>query len=302
MIKQVSLNLRRINIFLTVAKHLSYTKAARELYISQPAITKNIQMLEDELGVCLFNRKGNTIELTHEGKLVYSFGSDIDQQVQNLMYELGQINSKQKGNLRIGASSTISHYFIPPVIARFKESNPGLSISLLSGNTSEINARLNDDLIDVGITEGYRRLNNFDYYSFLNDEIAFISHKNNPVHFPETFSKEKLAELPLVLRETGSGTREVFEKAIKGVGLTLNDLNITITLGSTESIKSYLIDSEALGVFSTSAIRKNEENLFKISRLEKTLVTRRFQFMVKQGSAHKLGKEFIRFSKKYYNL
>lgn len=296
------MNLRRINIFLTVAKHLSYTKAARELFISQPAITKNIQMLEHELGVCLFNRKGNRIELTPEGKLVYSYGIDIDQQIQNLIYELGQINKEQMGKLKIGASSTISQYFIPPIIAQFKKINSSLTISLLSGNTHETNVRLNDDLIDVGITEGYRKLNNFDYIPFLNDEIAFISHTNNSTYIPESLSIKKITELPLVLRETGSGTREVFGKAIKDVGLTLNDLNIVITLGSTESIKSYLTESDALGVFSTSAIRKNEELLFKISRMDKIPIKRCFQFMMKQGSTHKLGKKFIHFSRKHYNL
>ncbi|SHG71567.1 DNA-binding transcriptional regulator, LysR family [Fodinibius roseus] len=281
---------------------MSYTKAARELYMSQPAITKNIQEFEQELGARLFNRKGNSIELTPAGKLAYSYSSDIDQLIQNLTYELGLMNETQAGNLCIGASSTISQYLIPPVIAHFKESYPQTSISLASGNTSEINTQLNDDLIDVGITEGHRKLKNFEYIPFKDDEIAFISHIDSPISIPDIFPKTTLSELPLVIRETGSGTREVFEKALKQLGLTLADLNILISLGSTESIKSFLPGSGAIGVFSTSAIRKGEQASFTFSYLKEYRIPRKFQFVIKHGSAHKLAREFIRFSKRHYNV
>lgn len=282
-----------------MAKHLSYTKAAQELFISQPAISKNIQALEDELGVRLFNRNGNSIELTTAGELAFSYSNDIDRLVQNLTFELGKISDIQTGSLRIGASSTISQYLIPPVIADFKESYPEISISLVSGNTSEINTSLDNESIDVGITEGHRRLINFDYIPFKDDEIGFISHKSSFGNISETLSKENFAELPLVIRETGSGTREVFEKELEQIGLTLSDLNILMSLGSTESIKSFLPNTKAVGVFSTSAIRSSERSQFTISRLKEYTIQRKFRFIVKQGSAHKLAKEFIRFCRRH---
>lgn len=267
--------------------------------MSQPSITKNIQALEQELGVRLFNRKGNSIELTAAGELAYSYSNNIDQLIQNFTYEIGVISNKQTGDLRIGASSTISQYLIPPVIAGFKESHPEITISLVSGNTSEINTNLDSELIDIGITEGHRRLNNFDYTPFRDDEIAFISHGSGPASIPGILTKEALMELPLVIRETGSGTREVFEKALEQVGLTLSDVNVLISLGSTESIKSFLLNTKAIGVFSTSAIRKSERPLFTISRLKEHIIQRTFRFIVKQGSSHKLAKEFIRFCKQH---
>lgn len=296
------MNLRRITIFLTVAKHLSYTKAAEELYISQPAITKNIQALEQIFGVRLFNRKGSGIELTTAGELAYSYSNEIDKLLQNLTYEIDLLSNKQTGNLRIGASSTIAQYLIPSVIAGFKKCHPEVTISLISGNTSEINTNLDNELIDVGITEGHRRLINFDYIPYRNDEIAFMSHVSSPISVPETLTKENLVELPLVIRETGSGTREVFEKALKQAGITLSDVNILISLGSTESIKSFLPNTKAVGVFSINAIRKSERSSFTISHLNKHVIHREFQFIVKQGAVHKLAKEFIRFCKQHHNF
>ena len=294
--------LRRLIIFLTVAKHLSYTRAAKELYISQPAVSKNIQELEQELGARLFNRRGNRIELTPAGDKAYSYGTDIHRLMQNLKYELTEMNGSLSGTLYLGASSTIAQYLIPPVIARFKEQNPNINISLLSGNTSEINSYLNNDRIDLGITEGDRRLNNFSYLPFLEDEIAFVTRPESTISADDTLTIEELKETPLVIREAGSGTREVFEDTLEEWDVKLADLNIVISLGSTESIKSFVLDTDAAGVFSTHAIRRHEQKQFKVIRLQENAIKRQFSFITKQGAEHKLAESFIRFCRHSYNL
>jgi DNA-binding transcriptional LysR family regulator len=295
------LNLRRINIFLTVAKHLSYTQAAKELYMSQPAVSKNIQELEQELGARLFNRAGNSIDLTPAGKLVLAYGTDIKRLTQNLQYELGILAEELAGSLHIGASSTIAQYLIPSAIARFKEQYPQVKITLTSGNTAEINGHLKNDIIDLGITEGGRKLNSFSYKAFLDDEIAFISNTANQIAIPQKPVEEALKGIPLVIRETGSGTREVFEKALQKMGVSLSDLNIMMTLGSTESIKSFILDAEAVGVFSVNAVREEEKELFQVDHLPGHRIHRTFSFISKQGSEHKLSREFMRFCKSHYN-
>lgn len=296
------MTLRRINIFLTVAKHLSYTRAAEELYLSQPAVSKNIQELEEALGVRLFNRSGNHISLTSAGELVYAYGHDIQRLVQNLQYELADITDELGGVLHIGASSTISQYLIPSAIAQFKNTNPQVEISLISGNTSEINTHLEQEVIDLGITEGDRKLNAFDYAPFMDDEIGFISASNGKYADSKVITEEQLAEVPLVIRETGSGTREVFEEAIRNRGIKLSDLNVIISLGSTESIKSFLLNADAVGVFSTAAIRSEEEELFHYAHIRGEPILRTFSFMTKQGTDHKLARSFIKFCKRHYNL
>src|SRR5699024_8180701 len=100
----------------------------------------------------------------------------------------------------------------------------------------------------------------------------------------------------------GSGTREVFEDALKQWGVKLADLNIIISLGSTESIKSFVLDTEAAGVFSTHAIRKHEQKQFKVTRLRKNVIKSKFSFMTKQRAENKLSDSFIRFGRRSYNL
>src|SRR5699024_11802954 len=114
--------LRRLTIFLTVAKHLSYTRAAKELYISQPAVSKNIQELEQELGTRLFNRRGNSIELTPAGDKAFSYGTDIHRLMQNLKHELAEMNVSLSVTLYVGASSMIVQYIFSYVILSFKDS------------------------------------------------------------------------------------------------------------------------------------------------------------------------------------
>lgn len=293
---------RRISIFLTVAKHLSYTRAAEELYISQPAVSKNIQELEQELGARLINREGNSITLTPAGQKVYNYGTDINRRTQNLKHELAHKSDTLSGQLRIGASSTIAQYIIPPVIARFKERHPKMDLALLSGNTSEINDNLKNDRIDLGITEGDRKLNSFTYEPFLKDEIAFITGKNDLISDDTDLTFGMLKEVPLAIREAGSGTREVFEEAMNAEGLKLTDLDISIWLGSTESIKTYILDTRSAGVFSTYAIRPHEMEQFRIYHLTDHPIERRLSFITKQGTEHKLTERFIRFCRRSYNL
>src|SRR5699024_1528821 len=114
-------------------------------------------------------------------------------------------------------------------------------ISLISGNTSEINSHLENETINLGITEGDRKLNAFNYIPFLDDEIVFVSAANGKYANSKFITEKQLTEVPLVIREAGSGTREVFEDAVRERGVKLTDLNIIISLGSTESIKSFLL-------------------------------------------------------------
>lgn len=271
------------------------------MYISQPAVSKNIQELEQELGAQLFNRRGNSIDLTPAGKKLYSHSIEINRLIQNLKYDMGAMNDTLVGNLNIGASSTISQYLIPPVIAQFKENFPNTDLSLISGNTSEINDHLHKGVIDLGITEGDRRLKSFKYTPFLDDEIGFISGIQNPISTGELISVDELKKLPLVIREIGSGTREVFEDAIEEAGIKLSNLNIVISLGSTESIKSFISHAEAVGVFSINGIRPDEKDFFHISRLNENPIKRKFSFITQHGVEHKLSNNFIQFCQRLYN-
>ena len=156
----------RLKVFLTVAKHLSFTKASQELYISQPAISKHIQELESDFKTRLFERKGNSILLTISGELLVKHAEEIVDQYQQLEYAMHQLHGDFVGELKLGASTTIAQYVLPPILARFTEVHPKVKVSLISGNSREIEEAVEAHRIDLGLIEGIYRRSSLKYTSF----------------------------------------------------------------------------------------------------------------------------------------
>lgn len=121
----------RLKAFYSVARNLSFTKASQELFVSQPAVTKHVRELESLYGVRLFDRKGNSISLTEAGKLLMEHCERILDDYRKLEYDMHQLNNEYAGELRLGASTTISQYVLPPVLAAFTERYPKMSVSLM---------------------------------------------------------------------------------------------------------------------------------------------------------------------------
>ena len=144
----------RLKVFLSVAKNLSFTKASQELFVSQPAITKHIQELETCYQVRLFDRQGNKISLTEAGKLLQEHSERILEAYKRLEYEMHLLHNEYIGDLKLGASTTISQYVLPPLLANFIAKFPQVNLSLLNGNSREIEAALQEHRIDLGLVEG----------------------------------------------------------------------------------------------------------------------------------------------------
>lgn len=144
----------RLRVFSSVAKNLSFTKASQELFISQPAITKHIQELETMYQTRLFERMGNKILLTDAGRLLLEHCEKILEDYGRLEYEMNLLRNEHTGELRLGASTTIAQYVLPPLLARFIEKFPQVSLSLFSGNSSEVEKALQEHRIDLALVEG----------------------------------------------------------------------------------------------------------------------------------------------------
>lgn len=277
----------RLKVFRSVATLLSFTKAANELFISQPAISKHIQELEKEYGVQLFDRIGNRIQLTRAGQLMLDHACKIIDAYQNLDFDMKKLTEKSGGELRIGASTTISQYVLPELIAEFRKLYPDIRITLLSGNSHEIEDALAAGRIDLGMVEGIKRQPTFKYTPFMKDEISL----------------NLLRQTPIVLRELGSGTLDVIQKALQENGIALSDLNIEMNLGTTEGIKHFVEHSLSMGIISIRAIyRSIYEQVFKVLEIENLKMEREFLFVEKRGETAKLQQTFKRFITKKYNV
>ena len=147
----------RLKVFRSVAKNLSFTKASQELFVSQPAITKHIQELESAYQTRLFDRQGNKISLTESGKLLLEHCDRILEDYKRLEYEMHLLNNEYTGELRLGASTTIAQYVLPPLLARFIKKFPQVNLSLMNGNSREVETALQEHRIDLGLVEGVHR-------------------------------------------------------------------------------------------------------------------------------------------------
>ncbi len=289
-------------VFMTVAENLNFSKAAEELFISQPAVTNHIKELESRLNISMFERKGNRVYLTEAGKLTYNRLKSIRQQYRELEYDLERLNDTFKGTLSIGASSTIAQYVIPKVIAAFNQRYPKIDLYLLNGNSSEMEQKLLENEIDLALVENESSQSNIKYIDFLDDEICVITGSNSVYGKRKTISATDFQKIPIVLREKGSGTLQVIQNSLINHDIHLEKLNILIHLGSTEAIKNFLTDFEGIALVSAKAIEK-ELRLKEIVRLniKNINLNRKFRIALRQGHPGSLINLFIEFLL-HYNL
>ncbi|MFY9151491.1 MAG: selenium metabolism-associated LysR family transcriptional regulator [Prolixibacteraceae bacterium] len=293
----------RLRVFQSVARNLSFTKAANELFITQPAITKHIKELEAEFEVKLFDRSGNKINLTPAGILLLSYTDHILTLHNEVKFEISQLKGNLEGILRIGASTTISQYVIPPFLAKFHERYPEIKLSLVNGNTENIEQMLLANSIDIGIVEGKPANNDIRYSSFINDELLVFTAAQNKI-IPEKVTNEEFLKLPLVLRERGSGTLEIIEKNLQLQKISPKQLNVLMYLGSTEAIKSFIKTGNGVGIVSKFAIEQDlSSSVFRIIQTPDLKFHRQFYFITPKGPEPTgLAKLFLNFIQKHYNL
>lgn len=293
----------RLKVFYTVALRLNFTKAATELYITQPAVSKHIQELEETYKTKLFERNGSKIALTPAGKILLKHTKNIFEIYREIDFDMSSFINERQGLLRLGASTTISQYIISPVLARFHQKQQDIKVNLLNGNTEQIENALINKEIEIGIVEGQSKNQSIKYVPFIKDELVLVCNTKNPLIKQNTISLEDLKTMKFITRERGSGTLEVIEYALKQVGVRLTDLQIEMQLGSTESIKSYLLNSDCFAFMSVHAVDKELKNNELIVLDVKNLAIERYFYIITLlGKSDALSELFIQNISSYYNL
>lgn len=276
----------RLQVFYTAAQRLNFTKAAEELFITQPAVTRHIRELEAQYQTRLFERQGARLVLTPAGKALLTGVNRVLDAYRKLDEDMAALQANVQGSLRIGASSTAAQYVLPPVLARFREKYEAVHLELTDGNTEQIEAQLLDGRIDLGVVEGQRKRRPLKYLPYLKDELVLCARVGNPLVKTGSISLKKAATLPLLLREPGSGTLEVLLSALKQKGIARKELNAEMILHSTESIKSWLLHSDCFAFVSIHAILPElKNNLLAIVDIQQFSVERMFHLVRQQGEA-----------------
>lgn len=290
----------RLQVFYAVARRLSFTRAAAEFFISQPAVTKHIKELEIQYKTTFFERSGNRkIALTAAGKVLLAYAEQLIAVYGELEYDLNLLNKEHGGVLRIGASTTVAQYILPKVLALFHKKFGSVNVQLLTGNTEDIEQALLAREVEIGIIEGISRSPQISYEPYLRDEIVLVAASGNTKIRKDILKPEELLNYPFLLREPGSGTREVIGVALAKQHIKLSDLKMEMQLGGTESIKSYLSHSDCLAFVSVYSILKElRDNELRIIDVKGLNIERPFHFIRQHGQASSLAELFIRFAKK----
>ena len=285
----------RLKVFYTVANRLSFTKAANELNISQPAVTKHIKEIENQLNTKLFDRKGTTIQLTESGKILFIYAEKSRQLYRDLEFAISQLNKQEKGKLKIGASTTIAQYILPEILAKFNSYYKDINIELVTHNSEDISTLLKKGQIDLGIVEGESKSSYFDYQKFKRDEIVLVCKADHRLAH-KNFKIKDLYDIDLIVREQGSGTQEFIQNQLKKSGIEVQKLNIIMQLGSSESIKNYLQHSEAMAFLSISTILPElKNNQFNVIDIKTFSIERDFNFITLKGEQSDLIDLFRKF-------
>ena len=278
----------RLKVFQSVAKNLSFTKASQELFVSQPAITKHIQELETYYQARLFERQGSKISLTVAGELLLKHSEKILDDYKRLEYEMHLLHNEYIGELKLGASTTIAQYVLPPLLAHFIAKFPQVNLSVLNGNSRGVEVALQEHRIELGLVEGIFRLPNLKYTLFLQDELVAVVHVNSKLNIQEEITPAELPNIPLVLRERGSGTLDVFERALSQHNLKLSSLNV---------LKLFLEHTDCMGIVSIRSVNKElVAGTLRVVEIKGMPMLREFNFVQLQGQEGGLSQVFMRFA------
>jgi len=292
----------RHEIFIEVATHLSFSKAAEVLFMSQPAISKHMKALEALYQTTLFERTGNTISLTKGGQLLFTRLKEARKIQNQLEFELSTLKNQlsAKGELKLGASTTVALYIIPKILSAFHQRYPHVKISLLNRNTDTITKALVDQDIDIGIVEGKKKNSSILYQPFITDEVVAVCSSKSPLAKRRTITVKEITNYPIVLREQGSGTLAALKYNLEKNGIKLSDLKVTVRLAGTEALKNFLREDNCLGFLPKGSVLKElkDGDLVAI-KIEKFQIIRDFFFIQRHGTNNnELNRTFIRFCKK----
>jgi DNA-binding transcriptional LysR family regulator len=245
---------RRLQVFHTVARLLSFTKAAETLHMTQPAVTFQVRQLEEYFNTRLFDRTHNRISLTEAGERVYEYADRIFDLYADMENSVREMTGEIRGALTIGASTTIAEYMLPALLGDFSTRFPEVTIHLRVSNSEGIVSMVENNTIDLGVVEAPVGNKNLVVEVCRVDQLVAIVPPSHDLAERESVEIDELLEYPFICREEGSGTREVINEYLNQHCKTV--LNISMELGSPEAVKGAVEAGMGVSVVSRATIQK----------------------------------------------
>ena len=250
--KSYIMNFGHLAVFHAVAQTGSESRAAEQLMISQPAVSKQLKELERSLGMPLFDRVSKGMRRTTAGEVLAGYSRRIFSMTDEAEQAMEDLQGLRRGKLIVGASTTIGVYLLPEIFVRFRKLYPAVRLELQIANSEVILKRLIDGQIHLGLTEGVITSEDIDAEIIARDRLVAIAHPKHPLARKRKVTARMLCNEPFVVRETGSGTKSVIEMALAEKGLAVSP---AMSLGNTEAIKRAVAGGVGVAIVSELAIR-----------------------------------------------
>jgi len=291
----------KLKVFCTVAETRSFSKTSEIIHLTQPAVSLQIQALEEMYETKLFDRSSSKVTLTPAGEVLYKYSKEILALYTAAEKVIGELTGLVKGSITIGAGSTIGNYLLPSVITDFRKTHPKIKVHLFVGNMQRVIELLNSGNIHLGLIEGDVKRQKIVVEKLISDELLLIVPPHHPWSKRKEVSISELIEEPFILREAGSGTRQTIEKFLARHGITPQSMKVSMVLGSTEAIKAAVENGLGVSIISRWAARKeNKYGTLNMLSFKEEKMVRNFSLITYKNSvsSHAV-EEFLTYIKSY---
>jgi DNA-binding transcriptional LysR family regulator len=250
------MNIEQLYTFQEVARLGSFSEVAKKLGISQPAVSFQIQKLEQELGIRLIDRSQRVITLTGAGKRLLNFAEAVDIEREHLQYDLEQMREEVAGDLRLSASTIPGEYLLPPLLARFKERHPAVKIQVDVSDSLTVIKRIGENAGEIGFCGVAPEGRDLDYFRIAGDEIVLIVPPRHLFARKGEVAPDELAGEPFIFRESTSGTQRSLQDRLAQVGLDIRKWAPHLVLGSTQAVILAVAAGAGIAFVSDLAVKK----------------------------------------------
>ena len=297
----MQIDFRHLETFCRVAELKSFSKAADDLFLTQPTISGHILSLEQSLSLRLFDRRRREVRLTKAGEVFLEYASKILSSRKDLLNALSEFSLGIRGELSLGASTIPGEYLLPKLMGDFKKEHPHFVISLKIADTKEIVQYVLQDNVEFGIIGAKLNHPSLHYEKYEVDQIIVVASPDHPLVRKKRVNVEELLKEPWIIREDGSGTQMAVEKALRKKGKSLKQFNVVMEMGSTTSVKEGVKARLGLAFLSQRATEEELDQgfLFRIDVEGIEPIVRQIYIVYHRGrTLSPIGMEFLRFLKR----
>ena len=296
--KQLTIDFRHLETFCRVADLKSFSKAADDLFLTQPTVSGHILSLEHSLSLRLFDRTGREVRLTKAGEVFLRYASKILSSRKDLLNALSEYSQGIRGELSMGASTTPGEYLLPKLMGHFKKEHPHFTLSLKIADTKEVAQLVLEGDVEYGMIGGKLNHNFLHYEKYEEDEIIVVAPSGHPLTKKKKADLTDLLKEPWIIREEGSGTQMAVEKGLRKKGKSLKQFNVVMEMGSTSAVKEGVKAGLGLAFISKRAVEEElKQGLFSRIHVEGIdPISRQLYIVSHRGrTLSPIGMEFLRF-------